>query len=632
MALDFFVLGQFFAPGVSHLITILVGVAGVLAFSAAVFAQLTVLQGRDLANSERLRQLADALEQKRQQLQAVNTAGLALTSELDRGEVLQRVADQARAVANARYAALGVFNEEGTLESFTTSGITREERERVGPLPRGLGLLGHLRREPRPLRLRDLHEHPASVGFPKDHPPMRSFLGTPILIRGEAWGNLYLAEKRGGEDFDEGDEAAIGVLAGWAAVAVENARLYEGLARRRNEVELQRDQAERSARALTVMTDIARSVGGETDIDRILALIVDRGRALVQASALLIMLADGDELIMAATAGDLDPGLRGRRIPTDGTLPGRVLRGGRAERLGGAEGEEELGGLGVLAEAAILVPLTFRGVSSGVLVALDRLVDGPEFGLEDERLLRSFAASAATAVATAKSVEAERLRHSLEAAEQERKRWARELHDETLQALGGLRMLHSTELRSNAGAAELRDALKQGIDLIDAEIDNLSAMIAELRPAALDEIGLVPALRTLAERKGREGKLTVDVLARLEDGDARLPAEMESLLYRLVQEALNNVVKHAGASRAEAVLERASGAVEVTVRDDGRGFDPGATNGGFGLTGMRERVELAGGKLRIEAAPGRGTSISATIPLPPAGAADYRSSKPRSST
>lgn len=124
----------------------------------------------------------------------------------------------------------------------------------------------------------------------------------------------------------------------------------------------------------------------------------------------------------------------------------------------------------------------------------------------------------------------------------------------------------------------------------------------------------MPALRTLSERKGREGELTVDVLARLGEG-SRLPAETESMIYRLVQEALNNVVKHAGASRAEAVLERADGVVEITVRDDGRGFDPATANGGFGLTGMRERVELAGGELRIDAAPGRGTAVSATIPL-----------------
>lgn len=231
MALDFFVLEQFLPAGISHSVTVLVGVAGVLAFSSVIFAQLESLQSRDRANSERLRQLADALEQKRLQLQAVNAAGLALTSELDRDEVLQRVADQARSVANAKYAALGVFDEEGIVETFTTSGITLEERARIGSLPRGLGLLGHLQKEPQPLRLRDLHEHPSSVGFPKNHPPMRSFIGTPIVLRGEPLGNLYLTEKQGTEEFTEDDAEALETLAAQAAIAIENARLYEQIER-----------------------------------------------------------------------------------------------------------------------------------------------------------------------------------------------------------------------------------------------------------------------------------------------------------------------------------------------------------------------------------------------------------------
>jgi signal transduction histidine kinase len=558
--------------------------------------------------------------------------GRALVAQLDLEGVLESVLDAARQVTGAEYAALGVLDESGKLARFLTLGVDEGTRAEIGELPRGRGVLGELIRRRAPLRLADLAIDPSSCGFPPGHPPMRSFLGAPILIRGEAWGTLYLTEKREAAQFDEADEAAIAVLADWAAVAVENARLYEGLARRRDEVERERDQAERSARALTVMTDIARSVGGETDIERILELIVDRGCALVQARALLIMLADGGELFVAATSGDLDPELLGTRIPAEGTLPGRVLREGRAERLESADGEAGIGALGLLAEAAILVPLSFRGSPSGVLVALDRLADGPGFGFEDERLLRSFAASAATAVATARTVEAERLRHSIEAAEQERKRWARELHDDTLQAFGGLRMLHSTALRGPAGGEELRSALEEGIEVIDDEIDNLSALIAELRPAALDEIGLVPALRTLAERKSREGRLAIDVLARIEEGDPRLPPETESLLYRLVQEALNNIVKHAGASRAEVVLEREHGVVEVTVRDDGRGFDRAAASGGFGLVGMRERVELADGELRIETAPGAGTTVSATIPLPRPDAAAHRSRRPLSST
>jgi signal transduction histidine kinase len=225
--LDYFLVERVFPAGLSHLITALIGVAGVLAFSTAIFNQFAFLQRRDRENAQRLRGLADALEEKRKQLQAVNTAGLALTSELDREEVLQRVADQARLVANAQYAALGVFDDEGVVETFTTSGISDEERQRIGPLPRGRGLLGHLQVERAPLRLRDLHEHPSSVGFPNDHPPMTSFLGTPILLRGEPLGNLYLTNKQGAAEFTDADAEALETLAAQAAIAIENARLYE---------------------------------------------------------------------------------------------------------------------------------------------------------------------------------------------------------------------------------------------------------------------------------------------------------------------------------------------------------------------------------------------------------------------
>ncbi len=557
-----------------------------------------------------------ALDESR--LRRLINVGRTLVSRLDLEGVLEMVVEAARELTGARYVALGILDPgKQELERFITLGIDESTRARIGSLPRGRGVLGELIQHPQPLRLPNVGDHPGSFGFPPGHPTMRTFLGVPIQIQGEAWGNLYLTEKEGGREFDSDDETTVVILAEWAAIAIENARLYEGLARRRDEVELQRDHAERSVQALAVMSDIARSVGGETNIDRILELIVNRGRAVVETRALIILLADGNELAVAATSGELEPELQGARIPIAGTLPGQVLRSGRAERLAATTGlHPELKDLGISAKAAILMPLTFRGVSSGVLAALDRVVEGPGFGPEDERLLRSFAASAATAVATAKSVEAERLQHSIAAAEQERKHWARELHDDTLQALGGLRMVHSAALRGDATAADLRAAIENGIQLIDDEIDSLSNLIAELRPAALDEIGLAPALRTLAERKSREGGLHIDVLVRLElAGVMRLPPETESTVYRLVQEALNNISKHAEASRAEAVVERGDGVVKVVVSDDGRGFDPSAAQGGFGLMGMRERVELAGGRLQIDAEPGRGTTVLATIPL-----------------
>jgi len=231
LGLDYFVLDRLLGPGLSHLVSLVIGVAGVLAFSAGIFGRLTTLHLRDAAQTEQLAVLASDLEARRRQLQALNVAGMALTSELDSSAVLQKVADEARRVASARYAALGVFDDEGVVQLFVTSGLTPEERARIGPLPKGRGLLGLLQREPHPLRVAEISKHPASVGFPKGHPPMHSFLGTPILWRGRAIGNLYLTEKHGGAEFTADDEEAVQTLAAQAAIAIENARLYEQIER-----------------------------------------------------------------------------------------------------------------------------------------------------------------------------------------------------------------------------------------------------------------------------------------------------------------------------------------------------------------------------------------------------------------
>jgi signal transduction histidine kinase len=214
VGLDYFVLEPAMPSDLGHLVMGIVGIAGVLAFSAVLFGRLSELQKRDREQTGRLR--------------ALNVAGMALSMELDTAAVLQRVVDQARAVASARYAALGVFDDDGLVEQFITSGVTDAERARIGALPKGLGLLGLLQREPRALRLRDIKDHPASVGFPRNHPPMHSFLGTPIVWRGQPLGNLYLTEKQGAAaEFSDDDEEAVATLAAQAAIAIENARLYE---------------------------------------------------------------------------------------------------------------------------------------------------------------------------------------------------------------------------------------------------------------------------------------------------------------------------------------------------------------------------------------------------------------------
>jgi len=368
-----------------------------------------------------------------ERLQRLIAVGRSLVSELDLDIVLERLLDTAQELTGARYAALGIMDERRReLDQFLTRGIDEEHRTVIGELPRGRGILGVLITDATPLRLDDLSQHPASFGFPEGHPPMGSFLGVPVIVRGEAWGNLYLTEKDGG--FDADDEEAAVVLAAWAAIAVGNAQ----------------------------------------------------------------------------------------------------------------------------------------------------------------------------------AVAEERLRRSMEASEAERRRWARELHDETLQGLAALKVMLGGAARLD-DPARMRDAMAAAGDQVGREIDNLRAIITELRPAALDELGLVPALRTLAQRTAARVGLEMTVALPEEDG-VRLAPEVETTVYRVAQEALTNVAKHAGAARASLVLRSVPGALEVEVADDGDGFDPAAPTAGFGLVGMRERVALAGGTFAFEVG-GGWTRMRARIPL-----------------
>jgi len=297
------------------------------------------------------------------------------------------------------------------------------------------------------------------------------------------------------------------------------------------------------------------------------------------------------------------------------------MRTGRTQRLeddlNRARFEEHgLGRLGVHAEGGLAVPLVFRGGTHGVLLAIDRLRDGPAFSGEDQRLLESFAVSAATAVATAQSIASERQRQRLAAAEGERQRWARELHDDTLQSLSALRIGLSTASRSDQPAA-LEQAVGHAVEHLEEAIANLRALITDLRPAALDELGVAAALEGLAERTSRHG-VEVDVSVELdyEQGREASPhvAELDTAVYRIVQEALTNAFKHGHAKRAVVEVGQDAAGVHLSVRDDGDGFDPHADTEGLGLLGMSERVQLLGGQLSIDSAPGRGATVRASIP------------------
>ncbi len=547
----------------------------------------------DAHSRDRLRQLLDV--------------GRSLTAELDLDVVLQRVLGTAREVCGARFAALGVLDaDRRELAQFLTLGEDPSVAEAIGHRPRGRGILGLLIDQPVPIRLHDVADHPRSFGFPPGHPPMRNFLGAPIVIRGEAWGNLYLTEKDGADDFDDTDLEAIVVLAQWAAIAIDNARLYRMSEERRVELE-------RAVHGLEASRDIALALGDETDLRRVLELIVERARALVAADALLIWLVEGDVLRHAAHAGSAAPA-EGTTVPLEGSTAGAALRDGRPVRIDDVSTGMKVppAAFGVAsAKSAMLVPLVYRGRGLGVLAAFDHRGPTATFSADDEQALRSFAASAATAVATARSVEAQRLRETITAAEAERRRWARDLHDQTLQGLGAAKLALSSALRSDASAAGLRVA--GAVEQLDLEIGALRGIIADLRPPALDELGLQPAIATLAERVGATSGLRFELDLQL--GERRLDGELETIAYRIAQEAITNVVKHARATTVEIRLSATPTALELRVTDDGHGFDATSGATGYGIAGMRERSELCGGRLSVGADPAGGTSVRLIAPV-----------------
>ena len=538
-------------------------------------------------------------------LRALVKAGVAITAELSLDALLQRLVETAAALTRARFAALGVIDRERSgLERFLTTGMDAETQEAIGDLPRGRGILGVLIRDAVALRLHDLGEDPRAVGFPPNHPPMRTFLGVPIHLRGVAYGNLYLTEKEGGEDFTDEDEELVTLLASQAAVAIENARLYEA--------------ATGWSKQLESLNEVGNALATETDLDRLLDLIARRLRELLDARLVtVLLLAGADELHFAAVAGEGDGQILGERITRASSKSGRVLERSRSERVDSVLDDPDVDNEAMRligARSGLWVPLVVRGRAIGVLAAHDKLGPDVRFSDTDLRLAETFATRGALAVDMSERIASDSLRRVVEAQELERRRLARELHDETGQALTsillGLKALEEKldDAGSRAAAAELRE-------LVVTTLQDVRRLAVELRPSALDDFGLVAAVERLSASFSDQTGIEIDFETAL--GDERLPAEVETALYRIVQESLTNVVKHARARRISILLARRNGAIKAVIEDDGQGFDPAASpSAGFGLVGMRERLALLGGRLEVESSGDTGTTIAAEVPVP----------------
>ena len=534
-------------------------------------------------------------------LRAIVDAGVALASELSLDAVLQKIAEAAADLTGARYAALGVLDPSAQgLERFVVTGIDEATQAAIGDLPQGRGVLGALIQDARPLRLDDLSTDPRSVGFPPNHPSMKSFLGVPILLRGVVYGNLYLTEKAGGGPFTQEDEELVVLLSSQAAVAIENARLYEA--------------ATRWSKQLESLNEIANALVSETDLARTLDLVAARLRELVQARIVLIALpAHEGGLVVRAIDGA--EGLVGRRLEQDGSKAGRVLDRGRSERVDSmiddVEVDQELSRR-LAARSGLYVPMLLRDRPIGIIAAHDKDAADPRFSDEDLRLAEVFAARAAVAVDLSERVARDSLRRVVSAQELERRRLARELHDETGQALTSI-LLGLKSLEDVADERELAESTRRLRELVVTTLQDVRRLAVELRPTALDDFGLVPALERLVETFREQTGIEVDLEPRL--GEERLPSDVETTLYRITQEALTNVVKHAHAKRVSIVLTRRDGSISAVIEDDGQGFQEGKGSGnGLGLLGMQERVALVDGRLSVESSPGSGTTLSIEVP------------------
>ena len=544
----------------------------------------------------------DAVTPSEHRLRALVEAGVALTSELSLDALLQRLVEAAAELTRARYAALGVIDQTGSeLERFLTTGLDAETHAAIGELPRGRGILGVLISEDAPLRLHNLGEDPRAVGFPPNHPPMNTFLGVPIHLRGVAYGNLYLTEKADGDDFTEEDQELVGLLASQAAVAIENARLYEA--------------ATSWSKQLESLNEVGNALATETDLDRLLDLIARRLRELLDARLVTVLLPTGaDELRFTAVAGHESEPLLGETIPRSTSKTGRVLARGQSERADSLLDDPDIDPhaarlLG--ARSGLWVPLLVRGRAIGVLAAHDKLGQDVRFTDTDLRLAETFAVRAALAVDLSERIASDSLRRAVEAQELERRRLARELHDETGQALTsillGLKGLEDRleDAGSRKAAAELRE-------LVVSTLQDVRRLAVELRPSVLDDFGLVAALERLVESFSDQTGILVDFETSL--ADERLPEDVEIALYRIVQESLTNVVKHARARHVSILLARRDGLIKAVVEDDGQGFDPAEqTPEAFGLVGMRERLALLGGRLEVESGSEGGTTVAAEV-------------------
>ncbi len=516
----------------------------------------------------------------------------AVAGNLDLPQTLERVVAAAAELADARYVALGVIDEDGEgLSQFITRGLSEGQVREIGPLPAGHGILGLLITDPTPLRLHDLREHPGSYGFPANHPPMSSFLGVPVRVGDRVFGNLYLTDKRGGGDFTRDDEQAVIALAGAAGVAVENARLF-GTVRRRGQW-------------LDATLQIQRAFLRRVDLDSALQLVTTMARAVLEADlAMTVLERDDGTLVIRALDGGPDE-LTGSTLPREGALADVVSH---AATVSLAEGLR-IPGLDAVA-SALLVPFAGPSGDGGALLVGTTTARRARWLADDDiKALQSFAAQAAIAMDRAQAQE-DRAELAVLA---DRDRIARDLHDVVIQRLFATGLMLQSAVRRAANPEKER--LLGAIADLDTTIRDIRGAIFELSRDGPDT-GLRAQIHDITSIAARPLGLRPELV--LEGPlDSAVPTSLRPDLAAVLMESLSNAARHADAGHVHVrVATEGSGDgsfVVIEVRDDGRGF--AAPEHESGLRNMRKRAESRGGSFRVESAPGKGTRVCWRAPL-----------------
>jgi signal transduction histidine kinase len=534
-----------------------------------------------------------AVLMSRDRVHTLLEAVVSIESDLDLETVLRRITEAATTLVDARYGALGVLGDEGRLAQFVTVGITPDEVTRIGRWPTGHdGVLGLLIKEPSPLRLPDISDHPESSGFPENHPPMRRFLGVPIRVRDEIFGNLYLTDKAGGEEFDEDDESVVAALATAAGVAIENARLYQ--------------EARLRERWLEASAQVSTSLLSGTDPANVLALVARRAQEICDAASASVSLIRGDRFVIEVAEGEHAGVLRGQSVAIDDTTVGPVFREGHtlvledASRAAWPFTEPRTVHLG----PALIVPLGIGESARGVL-SVANLPGGPAFTEPVRRLLEAFAAQAAVALELAdRRRDAERL-----VVLEDRDRIAKDLHDTVIQRLFATAMTLMSAVKF-AEKPDVAARVQRAVDDLDETIRQIRSTIFALQAAPGDERSL--RVRILATTDAAVESLGFTPAVRMEGLlDTLVSDEIADHLIAVLGEALSNVARHAHAGWVRVSVDLGEQLVLI-VEDNGVGIAPGGRRSG--LRNMAERARGLGGSFEIGDREDGGTVLGWQVP------------------